>query len=266
LENLKVLNLSHSLYLTQIPDFSKLPNLEQLVLIGCQNLSEISDTFGDINNILLINLEGCTSLQSLPRSIYKLKSLKTLILSGCSKIEKLEEDLEQMESLTTLIANDTKITRVPFSVGKLKNLGYISLCGYEGFSRDVVPSIIKSWMSPTVGMSSSVPIDVLNISFHELSSMSKYLPWLSSILVKCDSESEVDLSRGTDSILKALPATYSKELIQVSNMKTPAAPTSFKTLVIQIGRNCQESETLKQNILQVSLSLMLIVILIVIFL
>ncbi|MCI05057.1 putative disease resistance protein (TIR-NBS-LRR class), partial [Trifolium medium] len=97
-------------------------------------------------------------------------------------------------------------------------------------------------------MSSSVPIAVLNCSFHELSSMSMYLPWLSCLLVQCDSE--VDLSRGTDRILKALPATYSKELVQVSNMKTPAAPTSFKTLVIQIGRNCQESETLKQNILQ----------------
>ncbi|GAU29185.1 hypothetical protein TSUD_276040 [Trifolium subterraneum] len=71
LEKLKILNLSHSRYLTQTPDFSSLPNLEQLVLSDCPRLSEI---------------------------------------------DKLEEDLEQMESLTTLLANNTAITRVPFSV------------------------------------------------------------------------------------------------------------------------------------------------------
>jgi len=61
-------------------------------------------------------------------------------------IKKLEEDLEQMESLTTLIANDTAITRVPSAVGRLKNFGYISLCGYKELSRDVVPYIIRSWI------------------------------------------------------------------------------------------------------------------------
>ncbi|MCH79878.1 TMV resistance protein N-like [Trifolium medium] len=71
LENLKILKLSHSHYLTQTPNFSNLPNLEQLVLSDCPMLSEI---------------------------------------------EKLDEDLEQMESLTTLIANNTAITRVPFSI------------------------------------------------------------------------------------------------------------------------------------------------------
>jgi hypothetical protein len=187
-------------------------------------------------------------------------------------IEKLEEELGLMESLTHLIANDTAITTVPFSVGRLKNIGYISLCGYEGFSRDVVPSIIRFWMSPTnnlpspfqisVAMSSRVPLDVLNSSSHELSSMSKYLPWLPCLWVKCDSE--VNLSRGTKRILKALHATHSKELVQVLNIESSAliqsfsqahisgSITSFKPLFIQIGMNCQVTETLKQNIVQVS--------------
>ncbi|MCH89101.1 TMV resistance protein N, partial [Trifolium medium] len=40
LEKLKVLNLSHSKYLKSTPDFSKLPNLEKLILKDCPSLSE----------------------------------------------------------------------------------------------------------------------------------------------------------------------------------------------------------------------------------
>jgi len=148
MENLKYLNLSSCCRLKKTPDFSCLPNLEKLVLKDCPMLSEVSPRIGDLKKILLINLEGCIGLCNLPRSIYKLKSLQTLILSGCLKIDKLEEDLEQMESLTTLLANNTAITRVPFSLLRSKSIGYISLCGYEGSSHDVFPSIIRSWMSP----------------------------------------------------------------------------------------------------------------------
>ncbi|XP_028751294.1 TMV resistance protein N-like [Neltuma alba] len=117
LERLKILNLSHSPFLMQTPDFSKLPNLEKVILKNCPNLSEVRPTIGHADKLLLINLKDCTSLCTLPRSIYNLKSLKTLILSGCTRIEKLE-DIEQMDSLN------------------------------RGLSRDVFPSLIWSRMSP----------------------------------------------------------------------------------------------------------------------
>ncbi|XLR54439.1 hypothetical protein S83_005111, partial [Arachis hypogaea] len=156
LERLKILNLSHSQHLTQTPDFSYLPNLEKLLLYDCPCLTAISETIEHLKYILLINLEDCTSLHNLPRSFYKLKSLKTLIISGCSMIDNLENDLDQMESLVTLIADKTAITQVPFSIVRSKSIGYVSLCGYEGFSRDVFPSLIWSWMSPTNNFSSQV--------------------------------------------------------------------------------------------------------------
>ncbi|PNX54577.1 disease resistance protein (TIR-NBS-LRR class), partial [Trifolium pratense] len=83
MENLKILNLSHSHYLRQTPDFSNMPNLEKLILKDCPRLSEISHTIGHLH-----------------------------------KIDKLEEDIEQMESLTTLIADNTAITEVPFSLAR----------------------------------------------------------------------------------------------------------------------------------------------------
>jgi len=276
MEKLKVLNLSHSHYLTQTPDFSYLPNLEKLVLVDCPSLYEISHSIGDLKKILLINLEDCVSLCSLPRSIYKLKSLKTLILSGCLKIDKLEEDLEQMESLTILIANNTAITRVPFSVVRSKSIGYISLCGYEGFSHDVFPSIIWSWMSPTSslssqvqtspGMSALVSLDIPHGSSQELSTISNHLSRLRSLWIECGSE--LQLSEDAQIILDALYATFSKEMestsatSQASDMNCNQLQVSrsedyLKSVLIHMGMNCHVTNNLKENILQVCHSLSL---------
>ena len=256
--NLKTLNLSHSHYLTQTPDFSNLPNLEKLVLKDCPMVSEVSPSIGNLSEILLIDLEDCVSLRSLPRSIYKLKSLKTLILSGCIMIDELEEDIEQMESLTILLANNTAIKRVPFSVVRSKSIGYISLCGHEGYSSDVFPTIIWSWMSPTNNLpppfqksniiSPLVPLDVPHSSSHELSSISKYLPSLRSLWVECSSE--LQLSHNAAIILDALYATNSKELEQTAST-SQISKQSLKSLLIQVGMNCQATNILKELILQV---------------
>ena len=283
MEKLKILNLSHCRYLTQTPDFSNLPNLEKLVLLDCPSLSEICPSIGHLNKIHMINLEDCIGLYNLPRSMYKLKSLKTLTLSGCLKIDKLEEDLEQMESLTTLLADNTAITRVPFSVVKSKSIGYISLCGYEGFSRDVFPSIIWSWMSPistlsspfqtSAAASSLVSLDIPHSNSQELSSISNHLSRLRSLWVECGSEHQ--LSEDTKVILDALHATLSNELESTSaTMKTsalvqccsqlhvPGSKDYLKSVLIQMGMNCKVTNNLKENILQVclflSLSLMVV--------
>ncbi|XP_028778267.1 TMV resistance protein N-like [Neltuma alba] len=150
LEWLKILNLSHCHHLTKTPDFSKLPYLEKLILKDCPLVFSIHPSIGDLKYIVLLNLKDCKDLNHLPRGIYNLKSLKTLNLSGCSKIEKLKEDIGQMESLTTLVANQTSITQVPSSLVRMKSIKFVSLCGFEGLSRDVFPSIVMSWMSPTV--------------------------------------------------------------------------------------------------------------------
>ncbi|XP_027907780.1 TMV resistance protein N-like isoform X2 [Vigna unguiculata] len=269
MEKLKILNLSHSHYLTKTPDFLNLPNLEKLVLMDCPRLSEVSYTIGHLTKVLLINFQDCVSLRNLPRSIYKLKSLKTLILSGCLKIDKLEEDIEQMESLTTLVADKTGITRVPFSIVRSKSIGYISLCGYEGFSRNVFPSIIWSWMSPVnslssrvqtfVDMSSLVSLDVQNSSSNQLSYISEELPKLQSLWIECGSD--LQLSRDTTSILEALNATNSVEsessatASQLHNVFTLIECNSGsklfeKTLLIQMGRSWEITHILKQRILQ----------------
>ncbi|XP_058729207.1 disease resistance protein RPP4-like [Vicia villosa] len=263
LENLKILNLSHSRDLTETPDFSYLPNLEKLVLKDCPSLSTVSHSIGSLSKILLINLTDCTGLRKLPRSIYKLKSLETLILSGCSMITKLEEDMEQMESLITLIADKTAITKVPFSIVRSKNIGYISLCGFEGFSRDVFPSIIQSWMSPSKNLISLVQTYVPTSSLRTFKDLLK----LRILCVECGSKQQ--LSRDVENVLDVLKATNYHKLDaratapQISDMfpspliddclgevRTSGSKNYLKSFLIQMGTKFQVSNIAEDNILQ----------------
>ncbi|KEH29032.1 disease resistance protein (TIR-NBS-LRR class) [Medicago truncatula] len=266
LQNLKILNLSHSLDLTETPDFTYLPNLEKLVLKNCPSLSTVSHSIGSLHKILLINLTDCIGLRKLPRSIYTLKSLETLILSGCTMIEKLEEDLEQMESLITLIADKTSITKVPFSIVRLKNIGYISFCGFEGFSRDVFPSLIRSWIAPSNNVISLIQT---SMSMSSLGT-SKDLQKLRILGVECDSD--LQLTQDIERFLDVLRATrdpnseasasstrsetsdlYASPLIDdgLGQVCISKSKNHLKSLIVQMGTKFHVSNVSEDSLLQV---------------
>ncbi|KAK2977675.1 hypothetical protein RJ640_029387, partial [Escallonia rubra] len=84
---LKMIDLSHSHGLvSDILDFSLVPNLERLVLKHCINLIEVPESIGVVQRLVLLNLKGCQNLRKLPMNIHQLKSLEKLILFGCSKL------------------------------------------------------------------------------------------------------------------------------------------------------------------------------------
>jgi len=268
LKNLKILNLSHSHDLTETPDFSYMPNLEKLVLKDCPSLSAVSYSIGSLQKLLLINLTDCTGLRKLPRSIYKLKSLESLILSGCSMIGKLEEDLEQMESLITLIADKTAIKKVPFSIVRLKNIGFISLSNFEGFSRDVFPSLIRSWMSPSNNVISLIQTSMSMSSLGTFKDLLK----LRILCVVCGSDLQLtqDVARFLD-VLKVtncqnLETGASSTSSEISSMHALASPLTddglgqdpssgskkyLKSLLIQMGTKCQVSNISDDSLSQV---------------
>ncbi|XP_015159707.1 disease resistance protein RPS4-like isoform X1 [Solanum tuberosum] len=90
---LKFLNLSHSYQLRRTPDFSELPNLEQLILERCINLTEVDQSIGYLEGLTLLNLNGCTKLRRIPESICMLKLQETLDISGCCNLEYAAMDL-----------------------------------------------------------------------------------------------------------------------------------------------------------------------------
>ncbi|XP_022641633.1 TMV resistance protein N [Vigna radiata var. radiata] len=191
LVSLKVLNLSHSMYLTETPHFSRLPSLEQLILKDCPRLRQVHESIGCLCNLTLLNVKDCTSLNNLPKEIYRLKSLKTLILSGCSKISLIEKDIGQMESLITLITENTAVKQVPFSIVSSKCIGRISLYYFDGLLYNLFPSIIRCWMSQTMNPLSyihSFCMDKEHNSGDDIIPLFNTLANLRSVLVQCDTD------------------------------------------------------------------------------
>jgi len=83
--NLKTINLSNSLYLTNTPDFTGIPNLESLNLEGCANLSEVHPSFRRHKKLRFVNLVNCYSLRIFPCYL-EMESLEICTFSGCSKL------------------------------------------------------------------------------------------------------------------------------------------------------------------------------------
>ncbi|CAJ1949623.1 unnamed protein product [Sphenostylis stenocarpa] len=246
---LKFLNLSHSKYLTETPDFSGLPSLKKLILKDCPSLSKVHQSIGDLCNLLLINLKDCTSLSNLPKEVYKLKSLKTLILSGCLKIDILEEDVAQMESLITLITEYKAVKQVPFSIVSSKCIGYVSLRGFEGLSHNIYPSIIRSWISPTMNHLSYIRpccMDLDNNNWGDLKPMLSSLANLRSVLVQCDTEFQ--LSKQVKAILVEYGVHFtelriSNHLLRFSLIGVGCYNEFFNTLSESISEGLARSES-----------------------
>ncbi|XP_061343744.1 TMV resistance protein N-like [Gastrolobium bilobum] len=127
--NMKVLNFNHCQYITEIPDVSGVPNLEELSFGDCENLIKIHESVGFLNELKILNAEGCKKFRSFPP--IKLTSLEKLKLSYCPSLENFPEILGKMEKIKLIHVFDTRIKELPFSIQNLTQLERIDLkpCG-----------------------------------------------------------------------------------------------------------------------------------------
>ncbi|XP_028782172.1 TMV resistance protein N-like [Neltuma alba] len=133
-KKLKFIDLSYSEEFTRTPDFSMLPNLEQLILKGCVKLSGVHPSLGQHTKLVLLDLKDCKNLKALP-SRMEMNSLKTLILSGCLKLKKLPEFGKNMTNLLSLeVENCENIVCLPCSTCNLKSLKVLNMLGCSKFS------------------------------------------------------------------------------------------------------------------------------------
>ncbi|XP_024018373.1 disease resistance protein RML1B-like, partial [Morus notabilis] len=148
LDNLKRVDLSGSMYLTQVPDLSLSPNLESITLQYCVRLIEAPSYIEHLEKLKELSLIGCPSLcklSALPRNLRTLKVLTgpiQLDQTDCScsnnitwypsfefssKLERFPIIPELIKSIRTLKLDFAAIKELPSSISNLSGLKTLSL-------------------------------------------------------------------------------------------------------------------------------------------
>lgn len=138
------MRLSHSQKLIRTPDFTVIPNLQELNLEGCSKLCEIHPSLFVHRKLIVLNLKDCTGLTSLPSKI-SMESLRKLVLSGCSELKKFPEIVGSMKCLLELLLDGTAIEELPMSIELLTGLCLLNLKHCCNLMR--LPSTINSLTS-----------------------------------------------------------------------------------------------------------------------
>ncbi|XP_068503097.1 TMV resistance protein N-like isoform X3 [Phaseolus vulgaris] len=107
-------------FLTQIPDMSDLPNLEEVSFKECDSLVAVHDSIGFMTKLKILNAEGCNKLMSFPP--LNLPTLESLELSYCSNLEKFPEILGKMGNIRVLRLEELPIKELPVSFQNLIRL------------------------------------------------------------------------------------------------------------------------------------------------
>ncbi|XP_054797630.1 disease resistance protein RUN1-like [Prosopis cineraria] len=140
MKNLKHIDMSYSKDLTETPNFSGVPNLENLILEWCISLIVVHPSLGELKKLVEVDLHGCIRLEILPRKL-EMNSLIKLDLGYCYEISMLPEFGECMKKLSLLDASCTAITKLPESLGFLTGLQDLGLSGCENI--DLHPFTVK---------------------------------------------------------------------------------------------------------------------------
>ncbi|KAK4573850.1 hypothetical protein RGQ29_031700 [Quercus rubra] len=107
LDELKLMDLSDSQNLIEIPNLSGAPKLKQLILRHCTRLYKIHTSLGDLKQLIRLDLNGCKCLESFPHKI-SLEALEIFDPGGCSKLKKFPEIVRNMSRLLELCLSETR--------------------------------------------------------------------------------------------------------------------------------------------------------------
>jgi Leucine-rich repeat (LRR) protein len=65
----------------------KLPQLQQLIIRGCNALISLPDSLGDLASLTKLQLVGCHSFKELPASLLQLQALQSMEIDGANSLE-----------------------------------------------------------------------------------------------------------------------------------------------------------------------------------
>ncbi|XP_048425258.1 disease resistance protein RPV1-like [Pyrus x bretschneideri] len=167
LGNLKVMDLSYSIHLTEVPDLSQSMKIEHINLMGCTSLVEIPSYFQYLDKLTDLNLGHCSNLkylpempgniefldlrrtmiEELPSSVWSNEKISSLHIQWCENLKNLPrgscelklQDLrlwgcsslgkfwELPRNMTELELTETAIEELPSSIEHLSCLQKIDL-------------------------------------------------------------------------------------------------------------------------------------------
>lgn len=120
------MNLSHSKSLSEIPDFSTIPNLESLLLDHCSSLIKIHDSVGYLTRLVILDIQSCSNLRILPRNLVS-KYFTTLDFRGCASLQNFPDIVKKMKYLESLDLSGSGIKELPSSIELLAGLRQLNL-------------------------------------------------------------------------------------------------------------------------------------------
>ncbi|CAL5399034.1 unnamed protein product [Camellia sinensis] len=170
---LKILNLSRSCDLTSSPDFSKLPNLERLILKDCINLAakilgKFQGKFVSLIPLKNSNLSGCSKLDELPTDLCKMESLREFEADGVNLLSSTTGKVKSWHGvIMSLVSKPTK--SLEFSLASLPSfLVCLSLadCGIsdDSFPRDISSMPLLQALRLSNNPISGLPVSIRNLS------------------------------------------------------------------------------------------------------
>ena len=123
--NMKVLILDQSQYLTHISDVSGLANLEKFSFTNCESLITIHNSVGYLIKLKTLNALNCQKLESFPP--LHLPSLNQLHLYSCKSLKSFPELLCEMTNIEAIDIINTSIEELPISFKNLSKLGVLNI-------------------------------------------------------------------------------------------------------------------------------------------
>ncbi|CAG7878423.1 unnamed protein product [Brassica rapa] len=251
---LKLMDLSYSDYLEELPDLSNAPNLKKLKaavcpilseissigkstslqvlnLFGCQKLIVIPSSIGNAINLNTLIVQLCKGLVELPSSIWSLKKLKYLFIGGCAKLNHLGPQLRSFPdisgNITEFDMSETAIEEFPSSIMVFSCLRKLTTMTAESLRVfPDVPDTIEVLLLGNTGIE-EIPPSIKNLSrLTELSMPDckklKVLP----TNVNLQSLSRLDLSSCTQ--LRTFPEiSTSIRYLDLSNTAIEEVPSSI---------------------------------------
>nr|XP_023878374.1 TMV resistance protein N-like [Quercus suber] len=151
-DKLKFIDLTNSWNLIITPDFTRVPNLEKLILKNCKRLHKLHPSIGILKKLILLNLQNClrlnclpsignmeclqklfldyTTIMELPSSVGSLIGLTSLTLSNSKNLVCLPSTICSLTSLESLdLSGSSKLDNLPKTLGNVKGLKKINLSG-----------------------------------------------------------------------------------------------------------------------------------------